>query len=93
MKELMRKFRRGELTSVKQITVGEIAINLVHQEGRARFFQDENRRMLVNADTDERVVEILQGELQYLRDLETGRLEDPLAEVKDEVRNNLSFRH
>jgi len=64
MRRLMERFRQGELPVLKRLTIGKADVRLVHREERARFYQGNNWRAIVNADSDEEAVNILQVELR-----------------------------
>lgn len=86
MDMLMKKFRRGRLKLIKQFIVGKTAFDLVHRQGKARFFRsaDGKVRAIVNADTDEEALKILQDELQSIKNSEA------VQEVEGDVKNILS---
>ncbi|RLF48873.1 MAG: hypothetical protein DRN20_03570 [Thermoplasmata archaeon] len=73
MQELMRKFRRGDLPTLKVYRPAETTMVLVHQQGNSKFFRglDNEWRAIVNTDKMSEALKILQDELQSIKEIES----------------------
>jgi len=86
MKNLMERFRQGDLPTLKVFSPSKTTMVLVHQQGRSKFFRglDNEWRAIVNASNLKEALQMLHEELERIRNNEIPQ------EVKNEAHNILS---
>ena len=86
MKNLMERFRRGDLPTLKVFKPAKTTMVLVHQQGKSKFFRglDNEWRAIVNTSNLKEALQMLHEELERIKNNEIPQ------EVENEAQNILS---